>query len=280
MEIAFAPYYTINGSVLLDHDIQSNTLPDKSVKLNVVLDIPKERAASLTATLGSLENAYIVSLPAAIFSDETVLQEYLPVLYILASFDAFSFAGEIVIPVLCAQTSEQQAVNTEEIKKYFLGQGVKIVYMPLFNQHEMRLQQVGSFTYYVQDDNSSRPKTAGFTIITPVLPGMNLSTFNNHISRAQTTIATTASFHENYIERIIFDEEIKNWEKRSLLYRDFLALSKSVQEKEYYEVLNWYHKEYEALPLWYKRFGHIIKVMMGKRSFKSLFTNKFKKPTR
>ncbi len=37
------------------------------------------------------------------------------------------------------------------------------------------------------------------------------------------------------------------------------------------EILAWYHKEYEVLPLWYKRFGHIIKVFKGKRTFKSLF---------
>jgi hypothetical protein len=36
-------------------------------------------------------------------------------------------------------------------------------------------------------------------------------------------------------------------------------------------ILNWYEKEYEVLPLWYKRFGHILKVLTGKRSFKSLF---------
>lgn len=36
-------------------------------------------------------------------------------------------------------------------------------------------------------------------------------------------------------------------------------------------ILNWYLKEYESLPLWYKRLGHVIKVMLGKRSIKSLY---------
>lgn len=36
-------------------------------------------------------------------------------------------------------------------------------------------------------------------------------------------------------------------------------------------ILEWYKKEYEVLPKWYKRFGHIIKVITGKRTFKSLF---------
>jgi hypothetical protein len=36
-------------------------------------------------------------------------------------------------------------------------------------------------------------------------------------------------------------------------------------------ILDWYAKEYEVLPKWYKRFGHIIKVLMRKRTLKSLF---------
>jgi len=37
------------------------------------------------------------------------------------------------------------------------------------------------------------------------------------------------------------------------------------------ETFNWYQKEYEVLPLWFKRTGQLIKVLMGKRSFSSLF---------
>lgn len=45
----------------------------------------------------------------------------------------------------------------------------------------------------------------------------------------------------------------------------------AAEKKRADELLAWYHKEYEALPLWYKRFGHIVKVFTGKRTFKSLF---------
>lgn len=37
------------------------------------------------------------------------------------------------------------------------------------------------------------------------------------------------------------------------------------------ELLKWYHEQYEVLPVWYKRFGHIIKVFTGKRTLRSLF---------
>jgi len=42
-------------------------------------------------------------------------------------------------------------------------------------------------------------------------------------------------------------------------------------KKQVTELLKFYKREYEILPLWYKRFGHIIKVIIGKRTFKSLF---------
>jgi len=48
---------------------------------------------------------------------------------------------------------------------------------------------------------------------------------------------------------------------------DYVAM----QKVELLKTLQWYEDQYEVLPLWYKRFGHIIKVFMGKRSFKSLF---------
>lgn len=38
-------------------------------------------------------------------------------------------------------------------------------------------------------------------------------------------------------------------------------------------ILNFYHTQYEVLPLWYKRFGHVIKILMGKRKL-SFATNK------
>ena len=60
--------------------------------------------------------------------------------------------------------------------------------------------------------------------------------------------------------------------------REVLRLNNELQRGQYEaeqkrsnQLLTWYHDEYEVLPLWYKRFGHIIKVFTGKRTFKSLF---------
>jgi hypothetical protein len=51
----------------------------------------------------------------------------------------------------------------------------------------------------------------------------------------------------------------------------------SIQKEERRNGLQWYYYEYEILPLWYKQFGHLLKVIMGKRSFKSLFSDNVKK---
>lgn len=53
--------------------------------------------------------------------------------------------------------------------------------------------------------------------------------------------------------------------------------SDSRYKKQITELLYFYKHEYEILPLWYKRFGHIIKVLRGQRTFKSLFKDNVKK---
>ncbi|HEY4285634.1 MAG TPA: hypothetical protein VGN00_00930 [Puia sp.] len=43
------------------------------------------------------------------------------------------------------------------------------------------------------------------------------------------------------------------------------------------EIQDYYTREYESLPLWFKRIGHIVKVLTGKRTFRSLFRSDVKK---
>jgi hypothetical protein len=51
----------------------------------------------------------------------------------------------------------------------------------------------------------------------------------------------------------------------------FVEVAKHKYKNDYHMLFEFYHREYEVLPLWYKRFGHVVKVFMGKRSLKSLF---------
>lgn len=67
---------------------------------------------------------------------------------------------------------------------------------------------------------------------------------------------------------------------KSIIYSDQEEGQEGIGNYKYSEMVKikkFYHFEYEILPLWYKRFGHVIKVLMGKRTFKSLFNDNVKK---
>jgi len=76
------------------------------------------------------------------------------------------------------------------------------------------------------------------------------------------------SFTENTIEKQPFETISKKIRKE---YDELYCKLILDNKQKFNELKSWYEKEYESLPLWYKRFGHIIKVLKGKRSFKSLF---------
>lgn len=76
---------------------------------------------------------------------------------------------------------------------------------------------------------------------------------------------------QKQIDRYKKELDLKNSvEKSTQLYLD-------MQKKQTADNVEWYHHEYEILPTWYKRFGHVIKVLMGKRTFRSLFNDKEKR---
>jgi hypothetical protein len=58
-------------------------------------------------------------------------------------------------------------------------------------------------------------------------------------------------------------------------YKTYLQLIHSQDEAG--KINAFYHNEYEVLPLWFKRLGHVIKVVMGKRTFTSLYDKGKKK---
>jgi hypothetical protein len=60
-------------------------------------------------------------------------------------------------------------------------------------------------------------------------------------------------------------------------YHLYYNASDNRYKRQIKELISFYKNEYEILPKWYKQFGHIIKVIMGKRTFKSLFNDNVKK---
>jgi hypothetical protein len=76
--------------------------------------------------------------------------------------------------------------------------------------------------------------------------------------------------HDLEMKTSMLEERLQNAEKT-------ISVIRTKYKDDYEQLFKWYHNEYEVLPLWYKRFGHIIKVLMGKRSFRSLFNDHVKK---
>jgi hypothetical protein len=74
----------------------------------------------------------------------------------------------------------------------------------------------------------------------------------SYLRRKQASTETELNNHKQYVEVLRSDHAAK-------------------------ELQDYYTHEYEILPLWYKRFGHILKVLTGKRTFQSLFRDDVKK---
>jgi hypothetical protein len=106
-----------------------------------------------------------------------------------------------------------------------------------------------------------------------------LSRLLNKVQEKETQLYSTEHYKfaslfyqkQRQIDRYKKELDLKNSvEKSTQLYLD-------MQKKQTADNVEWYHHEYEVLPAWYKRLGHIIKVLTGKRTFRSLFDDKVKK---
>lgn len=83
---------------------------------------------------------------------------------------------------------------------------------------------------------------------------------------------------ENQFEKAD-DKYILQTRKLSIA-ESFVEVAKNKYKDDYESLFEYYHKEYEVLPVWFKRLGHIIKVLTGHRKFKSLISNERKEKKR
>lgn len=71
------------------------------------------------------------------------------------------------------------------------------------------------------------------------------------------------------------EENLRNANEDLLNQKQYVELIRQYDEAN--KINQFYYNEYEVLPLWYKRMGHVIKVLTGKRSFRSLYNTNIKK---
>jgi hypothetical protein len=86
-------------------------------------------------------------------------------------------------------------------------------------------------------------------------------------------ISVTAKEHKLLLKIDLLQEQLNSLNNYHLFYNS----SDTRYKRQVTELQNFYNNEYEILPIWYKRFGHILKVIMGKRTFRSLFNDNVKK---
>jgi hypothetical protein len=122
-------------------------------------------------------------------------------------------------------------------------------------------QQLGKYIFFSAEVNYKKIENDLFSIYKSIIKKNSFLTgFIAHC----TELKTNNSQLNQQVK--VLSEKLNNAETT-------IEIIRSKYKDDYELLFNWYHKEYEVLPLWYKRFGHIIKVIIGKRSFKSLFTN-------
>ncbi|MEJ8804058.1 hypothetical protein [Pontibacter sp. H249] len=157
--------------------------------------------------------------------------------------------NKILLPVFSIFDSSQQIIDDK---------GVTLVQPEMFSSYEF---QTKLLTHLVNRNISS------LILCRPLNAASRRAEQDNNCSIG--VCLNTVIEQKNEVENLIHEKSLL--QERVEVYRNFLNISKEIQEKEYKEVLDWYHKEYEVLPLWFKRIGHLVKVMLGKRSIGSIF---------
>ncbi len=285
MYMSLKPYYTISPPLLVQQ------IKDKfdfgNVRLNILLNKETEFSSHFYSILNRVENEYIISICASLLQDRNILSGLLPKVYILLALDRYS-NGQKIIPIFSEAHHQIDSLSIEEFQAYLKHQGLDNVKLFIFDYSIDGLQTIDNFSLFVMakqpaelqnafSKNKDHARTMIIAFRNEITDFTVITDLQNQIISEERDHTLKTDISQFYMEKEEFEFETELWKKRTLLYQDFLSLSKKIQEKEYYEVLNWYQKEYEILPLWYKRLGHIIKVIMGKRSFRSLFSDNAKK---
>lgn len=197
---------------------------------------------------------------------------------------------EQLIINLSGNSQELLDETTSALATYFSSQGINNV---VINQLTTRVDQHEAKSYYLFTSpnelenyykevlkNDSCYNTSIF-FYTPSIAGINpplslLQAAEDELKQANPKLYVLISKNNLLAQEIrglkrklIYTETELGYQKQ---HNDILRSGHSTKELQDY-----YNSEYEVLPKWYKRLGHIIKVITGKRTFRSLFRGDVKK---
>lgn len=254
----------------------ANRLPEEGTGINILLDEEGFDMQLICNYIKELGYNYIYSLSAGLLNSSR-LTALLPNLYLLYTLSAGFRKHKNSIPVFVRAAAESLP-TIKAVQEYFSLQGEQ---QPEFTMVSAQLLQVHNGTLFINSNDlinlneqkliSYQAQQPALVIVTAHNGSLQAAMQNNFYTQLLIQgIALHNDLHWRTIQTTL-------WQKRASLYLSFIALGKKVGEQEYYDITTWYHNEYEVLPLWFKRLGHIVKAFTGKRSFRSLFTDNVKK---
>lgn len=281
MVITSKLYYTISVAAFLA-DPAADIL-QKVRRINIYITSIQDISADLLSRLSAFQHEFILTLDDEIFEDPQFAESTLDRLFVLLSLYNYSKSQDVILVCCANDFAHEEKPGIKILREHLLTHGditMRILkYQTFLNSiHDFgdlvvdQMERTGSETQHFLNYQQN-----GMT--TTVLHPADKTPYK--LSLADYTLTAYQEYDmENYIGRGTAASESDLWRKRASLYQEFLAISKQVQEKEYFGVIEWYHNEYEVLPLWFKRLGHIIKVITGKRKLSSLVNNKLKRTNR
>jgi hypothetical protein len=254
---------------------------EAEIGINILIDSVEIDIPHIIKYVRRFNYNYIVSLPGTLLNNPKI-DILLPKFYM-----AFTLSGCLNkinnSIIIFSKEPVDQLLNLGMVKDYFRLQGEESIDFVIVEPDD--ITQVKNETLFSTQSQLLMLNELQFEEYNTKKPCQIILSFNNLV-RMEEEIALIKDLVKNnkYVKlffeiitlrlyNVFLERQLKLWKERSNLYFSFISLSKIIGENEYYSIIKWYEKEYEILPIWYKRFGHIIKVLMGKRKFGSLFSD-------
>ena len=191
-----------------------------------------------------------------------------------------------VIFISLPLTDQQKAKDfMSEFEAYAIQQGYNGIHWIYYNQAGLllyRLKEIPSFyKMYYKLLEEEYFLTEGIGILNDSSHSFSeiiqskLSCENEFKTMHPSKHAFLEKYHQLKSTIPVLEEKLKRTTEDLINQKTYLNLLRD--EDEANKINRFYYYEYEILPKWYKQLGHIIKVLIGKRNFRSLFNSNIKK---
>lgn len=197
-------------------------------------------------------------------------------------------------PVFCFNETERENVELKELietlEENLISQGYKGI-TPIYFSNKTTTISENIYFCFPAGQNNNEIETTYFNLLNDQFYTSNY--LGIRTNKIEETIQQLSQVEGNFFKSNPI--QFQFLEKYDQLMRSNKKLSEELgytkldleNQKTYLDffkdkdealkINEFYHNEYEILPLWYKKMGHIIKVLMGKRTFNSLFDNNVNK---